>query len=166
MTLSVSDTRFFLVGNINTAHTLYFCCKLQHRVVHSHFLLCGLSFSVEQYSYFLNKFDYSYQLRAVKSIKSSFFELPYSSYYPPRYFPRQRYKTALFYYRNSLAHQFKFKPSKTLQPLIMCNYSKSCIMLWEYRVWINNIFLGLVNISCFGSFWRVLLDTIYQGTEV
>ena len=112
---------------------------------------------------FFNKFDYPCQLRAIKSIKPSFLEVPCASYYSPRYFPDQHYDTVLFDHKSLLAHQLKFK---TLQPLIMCNYSKSCVMLWEYRVWINNIFLGLVNISCFGSFWRVLLDTIYQGTEV
>ena len=76
---------------------------------HSHFLLCHLSFSVEQYRYLFNKFDYTCELRAIKSIKPSFLELPYSSYYSLRYFPHQHYDTVLFDYKSPLAHQLKFK---------------------------------------------------------
>ena len=98
-----------LVSIINTALTLYICCKLQHRVVRSHFLLYRLSFSIEEYRYFLNKVDYSRQLRTIKSIKPSFLELRYSSYYSPRHFPHQRYNRALFDYKSPLANQLKFK---------------------------------------------------------
>ena len=98
-----------LVGIINTALTLYICCKLQHRVVRSHFLLYRLSFSIEEYRYFLDKVDYSRQLRTIKSIKPSFLELRYSSYYSPRHFPHQRYNRALFDYKSPLANQLKFK---------------------------------------------------------
>lgn len=58
---------------------------------------------------FLNKFDYPCQLRAIKSIKPSFLEVPYASYYSSRYFPHQHYDTVLFDHKSLLAHQLKFK---------------------------------------------------------
>ena len=56
-----------------------------------------------------NKFDYPCQLRAIKSIKPSFIEVPYASYYSPRYLPHQHYDTVLFDHKSLLARQLKFK---------------------------------------------------------